>query len=124
MANDPADDKMKEMQKSLKAYKGHFIRAITSAERLSKAMTKHEEVVADLVIQSQVHTIHRTQGLVTALLEQLYDLTNEDTYLAGLEDTANRGDEVMDRLLEAKKIAKAHMQQQQQQQKTTAAITQ
>ena len=70
MANDPADDKMKEMQKSLKAYKGHFTRAITSAERLSKAMTKHEEVVADLVIQSQVHTIHCTQGLVTALTDE------------------------------------------------------
>ncbi len=79
-------------------------------------MTKHEEIVADLVIQSQVHTIHCTQGLVTALLEQLYDMTNEDTSLAGLEDTANRGDEAIERLLEAKNIAKACMQQQQQQQ--------
>ena len=111
MANDPADDEMKEMQKSLKGYKGHFTRAITSAERLSKAMTKHEEVVADLVIQPQVHTIHHTHGLVTALLEQLYDMTHEDTYLAGLEDTANRGNEAIERLLEAKKIAKAHIQQ-------------
>ncbi len=107
---------MEELQKSLKAYKGHFTRAITSAERLSKAMTKLEEVVADLVIQSQVHTIHRTEGLVTALLEQLYDMTNEDTYLAGLEDTANRGDEAIERLLEAKNSAKVCIQQQQQQQ--------
>ena len=45
MASDPGEDKVKEMQKSLKAYKDHFTRAIISAERLSKAMTKHEEMV-------------------------------------------------------------------------------
>ncbi len=84
-------------------------------------MKKHEEIAADSVIQSQVHTIHHTQGLVTALLEQLYDMTNENTYLAGLEDMANRGDEAIERLLEAKNIGKPHIQQQQEQQHNNMA---
>ncbi len=109
-------DKLTQLQKSLKAYDGHFTRALRSAERLCHAMARYQHLPSEVVVQATSDNIKRRQGLVIALLEQLYGLDPDDTYLTGLDDTTTRGAEAIDRLMEAKKVATAQFNAQQQEQ--------
>ncbi len=109
MANASAD-KVTQMQKSLKAY---LTRALTSAEGLCNTIVQYQERASELIFQTTFDNIKHTQGL----LEQLYDIYPGDSYLAGFDHTITRGDEAIDKLVEAKDIAiaQAYMQQQPQQ---------
>ncbi len=115
MATIPVD-KVTQLQKSLEAYKGHFTRAFTSAEKLCNTLTLHPELLSDLHFQSIIDNIRHTQGLVTTHLEQLYDLDPDDTFLAGLEETSTRGHDAISQLVATKHKLTAHLRQQQQQQ--------